>query len=79
MEKAKEVFKYTLAVVIIICFFGLLGLMVFQGVPEPNSDLLYILAGVVGTMAVTVVNFYFGSSKSSEDKTRIMANGNAPK
>ena len=79
MEKAKEVFKYTLAVVIIVCFFGLLGLMVFQAVPESNSRLLDILTGVVGTMAVTIVNFYFGSSKSSEDKTRIMANGNAPK
>lgn len=79
MEKAKEVLVYVLAIVIVICFMLLLGLLIFQETPEVNSELLYTMVGVFGTMAITVVNYYFGSSKGSSDKTKIMANGNYPK
>ena len=79
MEKAKEILVYVLAIVIVICFMLLLALLIFQEVPAPNSELLYTMVGVFGTMTITVINYYFGSSKGSADKTKIMANGNAPK
>ena len=79
MEKAKEILVYVLAIIIVLCFMLLLALLVFQEAPEVNSELLYTMVGVFGTMAITVVNYYFGSSKGSADKTKIMANGNAPK
>ena len=63
MDKAKEILMYALAVVIIISFMILLALLIFQEVPTPNSDLLYTMVGVFGTMAITVINYYFGSSK----------------
>ena len=72
MEKAKEILVLTLAIVIIMCFMALLALLIFQEVPKPNSDLLYIMVGVFGTMAVTVINFYFGSSNGSKDKTKML-------
>ena len=79
MEKAKEIFRYILAVVIVVSFFGLLGLMVFQAIPDANSELLYTLTGTLGAMVVQIANFFYGSSKSSEDKTKIIANGNSEK
>ena len=75
MNKAHEWLRYILAIVIIVCFFGLLGLLVWKAIPESNSELLYILVGSLGTMVATIIAFYFGSSKSSEDKTKIIANG----
>ena len=78
MDKAKEILMYALAVVIIISFMILLALLIFQEVPTPNSDLLYTMVGVFGTMAITVINYYFGSSKGSADKTKLIANGKKP-
>jgi len=78
MDKAKEILMYALAVVIIISFMILLALLIFQEVPAPNSDLLYTMVGVFGTMAITVINYYFGSSKGSADKTKLIANGKKP-
>ena len=79
MERAKEILIYVLAIVITLSFMFLLALLIFQEVPAPNSELLYTMVGVFGTMAITVINYCFGSSKGSADKTKIMANGNSPK
>ena len=79
MDKAKEILMYVLAVIIVLSFLLLLALLIFQEVPALNSELLYTMVGVFGTMAITVINYYFGSSKGSADKTKIMANGNSPK
>lgn len=38
-----------------------------------NPDVMYILVGQITTLAGGIVGFYFGSSKSSADKTKIMA------
>ena len=79
MDKAREILMFAMAVILILSFLILLALLVFQEVPVPNSQLLYTMVGVFGTMAVTVINYYFGSSKGSSDKTKIIANGNTPK
>jgi len=60
MDKAKEILMYVLAVIIVLSFLLLLALLIFQEVPALNSELLYTMVGVFGTMAITVINYYFG-------------------
>lgn len=54
-----------LAVMITLGFFGLLSILIFFPAPDGSRDLLNIMVGVLGTAWIAVVNFYFGSSKTS--------------
>lgn len=38
-----------------------------------NPDVMYILVGQITTLSGGLVTYYFGSSKSSAEKTKIMA------
>ena len=69
----KDVYMYVLGALIVLGFILLLGLLVFQGVPAVNSDLLYLAVGALVAKFGDVVAYFFGSSKGSSDKTAIMA------
>lgn len=79
MSDYKELFMYLLGAIVIAGFMTLLGVLIFVGIPEKNAELLYLSIGALITMAVQVVNYFYGSSKGSSDKTKIIANGNKPK
>lgn len=51
-------------------FFGLLTYMLKYSVPESNERIMDILLGSLGTAWITMISFYFGSSKGSEDKSK---------
>lgn len=77
--KFSDVFMYALGAIVVLGFMGLLGILIFKGVPEENSELLYLAIGALIGFASAVVNYFYGSSKGSDKKTDIMANGNKPK
>lgn len=69
--KAKEIFFYGLGLSIVIGFFTITGFLVFKGGYESTVNIL------IGTMAMafgSVVGYYFGTSKSSADKTDMIYN-----
>ncbi len=72
-EGTKEVYMFVLGAVVVLGFMTLLYILMFVEVPEANSKLLALAAGVEFTLASTVVNYFFGSSKSSSDKTKMLA------
>ena len=75
----KEIYMYLLgAIVVALCFF-LAYLLIFTAVPETNRSIVDVAFGIVLGWGGAVVGYFFGTSKSSSDKTKIMANGNAPK
>ncbi len=47
-------------------------------VKAANPDALNILLGQITTLAAGIVGYYFGTSKSSVDMTRIMADSMKP-
>lgn len=70
--KGKDVFQYVLGALLIICFFAFIVTLIFVPIPEPNQDLLTLTAGALIGSVVTVVGFYFGSSKGSADKNDML-------
>jgi hypothetical protein len=45
-------------------------------VPEGNKEIAHLIAGEVIGAGITMLNFYFGSSKGSQDKNEIIKSQN---
>ena len=79
MDKIKEVYMYLLgAVVVALCFF-LAYLLILTPVPDSNRDIINVAFGLILGWGGAVVGYFFGTSKSSAEKTKIIANGNGEK
>jgi len=63
----------TLAGIVTIGFFSILSFLIFTPDYKPTEPLL-ILLGSLGTSWTMIIGFYFGSSKSSQDKDHVIAN-----
>lgn len=62
-----------LAVLVGLGFFAVLGAIIWRGLPEHGSEPLLVLLGALAGAFGTIVNFYFGSSAGSAEKTRLLA------
>jgi len=72
MEKLKDIFMYILGALIFLLFFAIVGVLIWKEIPSPNYELLYMLLGILGAKFSDVVSYFFGSSKGSSDKTKLM-------
>lgn len=70
-----NVAMYILATVIVIGFFMLIYYLMKTTIPAGNKDVAIMLFGTLSTSFGLVVGYFFGSSKSSQDKTELMAKG----
>lgn len=73
MDASKTIYMYIMGAIIVLGFIVLLAVLVFQGIPPSNSELLYLAVGAFMTQVGTVINYFFSSSKSSSDKNQIIA------
>ena len=64
-----------LACVVLAGFFGALCTMLLREMPDGSEPAFSIMLGALATMTAAVVNYYFGSSASSREKTALMAAG----
>lgn len=62
-----------LALVITIGFFGVVVVLATRVAPLDNREILSIVVGVLGASFGAVVQYYFGSSKSSLEKNQVIA------
>lgn len=60
---------YVLAWVVVVGFFILVGTLVFVKLPETNNEIVFVLFGTLSAGFGAVMQYFFGSSKSSADKT----------
>lgn len=65
----KSVLPPLLALVVTVGFFGLLYLLIFRPIPASSHDIIIAMVGVLGAAWGAVVNYYFGSSSGSAEKT----------
>jgi drug/metabolite transporter (DMT)-like permease len=73
MKTAKEVYMYLLGAVIILALVTVCSLLIFHAVPPESKDALNIALGALVVMASSVVNYFYGSSKGSADKTEFIS------
>lgn len=71
--KLKEIVMYLLGGFIVGVSATVVGLLIFYPVPDGNKDIVNIALGTLLGMAVTVVGYFYGSSKSSADKTELIS------
>lgn len=74
MKKFKEVMMHIIAVFVVIGLFSDVYLLSTKPIPEMNEKVLYMILGVLGASFTQVINWYFGSSSGSKDKTEILSN-----
>jgi len=70
----KEHYMYILASIIVVGFFVLTGILMFVELPEGTNSVVNLLFGGLVAGFATVLNYFFGSSKSSADKTAMLKN-----
>ena len=69
----RDVNLYALAWVIVVGFFGLTALLIFRELPKDSNGVIFMLFGALVAAFGSVNGYFFGSSKSSADKTELMA------
>jgi hypothetical protein len=69
----RDINLYVLAWTVVIGFFGLCGMLIFRTIPQGQNDIVYVLFGGLVTGFSTVLAYFFGSSKGSSDKTKLLA------
>jgi hypothetical protein len=68
-----DVNLYVLAWTILIGFFTLTGFLVFRKLPDGNPEAVFMLFGALASGFGAVVQYFFGSSKSSAEKDKRLA------
>jgi len=68
-----DVNLYTLAWVIIVGFFVLVGLLIFRPLPDDSGGVVMTLFGSLAAAFGAVVQYFFGSSAGSAVKTEILS------
>ena len=68
-----DVTPKVLAAVVTTGFFGILVFMMLAPIPASSRDILNIMLGSLATAWTGIIAYYFGSSKSSDRKTELLA------
>lgn len=68
----KDVNLYALAWTIVVGFFSLTGILTFVPIPTDSTGVVFLLFGALIAGFTQVINYFFGSSKSSTDKTKML-------
>ncbi len=68
----KNPMQAILALTGVFGFFIILGVLLYADVPEGQRDLLLTLLGALVTIVIQIYQFYFGTSKGSQEKTEVM-------
>lgn len=82
MERRKHSTKRpvmaTIAVMMVLGFFTILGALIYAAFVKISldgtlKDVLLVMLGTLGTLTTMVMNFYFGSTASSQNKDALLA------
>lgn len=68
----KDYNLYILAWTVVVGFFVLCGILMKYPLPKGQNEVVFLLFGALATGFGTVLAYFFGSSKSSSEKTRML-------
>lgn len=69
---AKQKHMEMLGYIVVGAFIVVIFLLVFVPIPEASKDVLFTLLGALVVQFKDVYSFWFGSSKSSAEKTELL-------
>lgn len=69
----RELGMYVIAIIVIVATFWVLKQVLGVEIPAGNRDVVMMIVGVLVAKFGTIVDFFYGSSKGSADKTDAMA------
>lgn len=69
-----DVNLYILSWVIVIGFLMVIVVMLFVDIPEDQTNVLFALLGTLGAGFMLVLQYFYGTNKSSEKKTNMIYN-----
>ncbi|MCX6232603.1 MAG: hypothetical protein NTZ33_13790 [Bacteroidetes bacterium] len=75
MKKVNNVFMYTLGALIVIGFFVALVYMSANNADGKYTNSIMDMVATIKMTLVLIVGYYWGSSKSSADKTEMLNKG----
>ena len=64
---------YTLAWVIVIGFFALVGLLIFKELPKDSNGVIYMLFGALASGFTGIIGYFFGSSAGHAEAVNLLA------
>lgn len=64
---------YILAWLVVLGFGGLCAILMHWSVPDGSSEVVFLLFGSLASGFTLVLQYFFGSSRSSQDKTQLLA------
>lgn len=64
---------YLTGIVCLATFILIVVAIVYKSVPADNKELFIHLVGLVEGAVLTIIAYYYGTSKSSKDKTKMLA------
>jgi uncharacterized protein YacL len=70
----KDLYQNILGTAIGVILMIVLALLFTIDIPQNNMNVLLLIIGALISSFTTVVQYYFGSSKGSADKDKIMRN-----
>jgi hypothetical protein len=70
--KTKEIYMYALGALVVAGFFFILFVIFKNILPDSNKEIAYLVIGALVAKFGDVVNYFYGSSKGSADKTEII-------
>jgi hypothetical protein len=65
---------YTLSWVIVVGFFAVVALLLFVKIPTEQTNVIFTLLGTLGAGFMLVLQFFYGTNRSSETKTDMIFN-----
>jgi len=69
----KDIHLYILSYCITGGFFGILAYLMTTPLPDTSEKVVFMIFGGLITAFTTVISYFFGSSKSSAEKTNLMS------
>lgn len=68
----KNLYMYALGLFVVGASFAIVYMLIFHAIPPENKDIVNIAFGTLLGLSASVVNYFYGSSKSSADKNEML-------